>query len=48
MRADDDAPPVFELDDHFLGEDFQSQNPALSMRSDHSRADGRQVVPAAW
>ena len=42
--ADDDPAAVFEFDNHFLGEDFQSQDPALTMVGDHSRADGRQLV----
>jgi hypothetical protein len=41
IRADNNPPPVLELNDHFLGEDFLSENPALAMRRDHSRADGR-------
>ena len=42
--GNEDTTAVFEFDYNLAGEDFQSQNPALSMRSDHSRADGRQVV----
>src|SRR3954447_7099535 len=43
VGADDDPAAVFELDNHFLGENFQSQNPALASAGDHPRADGRQI-----
>jgi hypothetical protein len=44
VSPDDNPTAIFELDNHFLGEDFQSQHPALTMGGDHSRADGRQFV----
>src|SRR4051794_5273018 len=44
VLTNDQATAVFELDNHFLGKDFQSQDPALSTTSGHPRADGRQFV----
>src|SRR5512135_1642265 len=44
VTPEDDPTAIFELDNHLLGEDFQSQHPALTMGGDHSRADRRQFV----
>src|SRR5438309_11006494 len=44
VTGDDRPAAVFEFDDHLLGEDFQSNHPALSAVGRDSRADGRQFA----
>src|SRR5215831_17740929 len=44
VAGHDGPPAVFELDNHLLGEDFQSNDPTLSATGDDSRADGREVA----
>ena len=44
IGTDDGTATVFEFNDHFLGEDFQSNDPALTKAGDDSRADGRKFA----